>query len=350
MANVLATMKREFKMKKHMIRFTSILVTLGCFMFLEQMQAVNPPPDGCYPNSTTAEGCKALNSLTTGAANTAVGWFSLFGTSSGSFNTAVGAGVLDLNTADNNTAVGVAALLLNTTGTENTANGRAALEFNDTGANNTAVGSTALFSNTIGSSNTANGVRALFANTTGNGNTAIGREALAENTAGNNKTAIGVGALLNSTGSGNVALGVNAGAFVTGASNVIAIGTTGADVADSCFIGNISGVNEGGTISAVYINSNRQLGTQAPPSARRFKKEIKPMDKASEAVLGLKPVTFHYKSDNAATPQFGLIAEEVAEVNPDLIVRDNNSEIYTVRYDAVNVMLLNEFLKEHRKV
>ena len=310
-----------------------ILIGILCIGLLPRAQAVVPPPDGGYPNFTTAEGTKALQSLTTGAANTAVGWFSLFGTSSGSFNTAVGAGALDLNTADNNTAVGVAALLLNTTGIDNTANGRAALEFNDTGTSNTAVGS-----------------KTLLSNTTGNANTAIGLEALVENTAGNANTAIGVGALLNSTGSGNVALGANAGIGVSGASNVIAIGTTGADVADSCFIGNISGVNEGGTISAVYINSNRQLGTQAPPSARRFKKEIKPMDKASEAVLGLKPVTFHYKSDNAATPQFGLIAEEVAEVNPDLIVRDKNGEIYTVRYEAVNAMLLNEFLKEHKRV
>ena len=214
---------------------------------------------------------------------------------------------------------------------------------------NTAEGQNALFNLTTGGFNTAVGHLSLRSDTTGSFNTALGAGTLLANTADNN-TATGAGALLNSTGSGNVALGVNAGTGVTGASNVIAIGTTGADVADSCFIGNISGVNEGGTISAVYINSNRQLGTQAPPSARRFKKEIKPMDKASEAVLGLKPVTFHYKSDTTDTPQFGLIAEEVAEVNPDLVVREKNGEIYTVRYDAVNAMLLNEFLKEHLKV
>ena len=131
---------------------------------------------------------------------------------------------------------------------------------------------------------------------------------------------------------------------------MIAIGTPGADVANSCFIGNISGVNEGGTILPVYINSNGQLGTQAPPSARRFKKEIKSMEQASEAILALKPVTFRYKTDTKTTPQFGLIAEEVAAVDPDLVVRDENGEIYTVRYDAVNAMLLNEFLKEHRRV
>src|SRR5262245_28641817 len=126
-------MKGKFEVEKQEIRFTSKLVALGCFMFLGQMQAVTPPPDGCYPNFTTAEGCKALQSLTTGVANTGIGWYSLFGTGSGSYNTAVGAGALDLNNADNNTAVGVAALLLNTTGTNNTANGVGALVFNDAG-------------------------------------------------------------------------------------------------------------------------------------------------------------------------------------------------------------------------
>jgi hypothetical protein len=104
----------------------TLIITL-CAGLLPQVQAVTPAPDGCYPNSTTAEGCKALQSLTTGVANTAIGWYSLFGTTGGSFNTAVGAGTLDLNTADNNTAVGVAALLLNTTGINNTANGVASL-------------------------------------------------------------------------------------------------------------------------------------------------------------------------------------------------------------------------------
>jgi hypothetical protein len=338
-------------MKNRNIMFVTIFLALGLLAFSRVAQAVVPPPDGGYPGFNTAEGQNALKNLTTGAANTAVGWFSLFGTSSGSFNTAVGAGALDLNTADNNTAVGVAALLLNTTGTDNTANGRAALEFNDTGLNNTAVGSTALFSNTTGNLNTANGVAALVNNTTGNGNTAIGVEALAENTAGNNNTAIGAGALLNSTGSGNVALGVNAGVGVAGASNVIAIGAgvIGADVADSCFIGHIRGVQTANADAIpVLIDSAGQLGTAS--SSARFKKEIKPMEKASEAILALKPVTFHYKSDTKGTPQFGLIAEEVAEVNPDLVVRDEKGQIYTVRYDQVNAMLLNEFLKEHQTV
>jgi hypothetical protein len=109
-------------------------------------------------------------------------------------------------------------------------------------------------------------------------------------------------------------------------------------------------VSEGGTIKPVYINSTGRLGTQPPASARRFKTNIKPMDKSSEALLALKPVTFHYKNDEQSTAQFGLIAEEVAKVSPELVVRDDDGEIYTVRYEAVNAMLLNEFLKEHRTV
>jgi hypothetical protein len=146
-----------------------------------------------------------------------------------------------------------------------------------------------------------------------------------------------------------VALGHGAGLGVTTASNVICIGADGADVNNSCFIGNIRGVTTPNADAVpVLIDSAGQLGTMS--SSRRFKEEIKPMDKASESILALKPVTFHYKSDNTGTAQFGLIAEEVARVYPDLVVRDKNGEIYTVRYDAVNAMLLNEFLKEHGKV
>jgi hypothetical protein len=163
------------------------------------------------------------------------------------------------------------------------------------------------------------------------------------------------------TGTGNIALGQAAGLLLTNGNDNIYIGhTAGAAENDTIriglgglqtktFIAGISGVNEGGTISTVYINADGQLGTTPPASSRRFKKEIKPMDKTSEAVLGFKPVTFQYKSDTKGTPQFGLIAEEVAEINPDLVVRNADGEIYSVRYDAVNAMLLNEFLKDHRK-
>jgi len=312
-----------------------LLVTLVllCFGLSSGAQAVVPPPDGGYPNFTTAEGTKALQNLTTGSANTAVGWFSLGSVTTGSFNTATGAGSLLFNTADDNTAFGAAALLSNTTGFQNGANGVFAL-----------------FSNTIGNRNTANGVNALFSNTSGGDNTAVGADALTHNTIGNFNTACGWEALVNiTTGNGNSALGDQAGLNLTTANNVICIGAAGGNVDNSCFIGNIRGATtQNADAIPVLIDSHNQLGTAS--SSRRFKREIKPMDKASEAILALKPVTFHYKSDKTNTPQFGLIAEEVAEVNPDLVVRDENGEIYTVRYDQVNAMLLNEFLKAHRKV
>jgi len=175
------------------------------------------------------------------------------------------------------------------------------------------------------------------------------RGAMFNNVTGSNNTAIGDVALHNSHTSGNIGLGFQAGLNVTNASNIICIGNVGADVSDSCFIGNIRGVaTHMADAILVVIDSIGQLGTQS--SSHRFKKDIKPMDGTSNSILELKPVTFRYNGDIKDTPQFGLIAEEVADVNPDLVVRDKNGEIYTVRYEAVNAMLLNEFLKEHRKV
>ena len=331
------------------------------------VRSISPPPPGGYPNFTTAAGDHALQALTLGLGNTAIGTFSLFSVTTGNFNTAIGAGALDLNTADSNTATGAAALLFNTTGTENTANGTAALELNQIGSQNTANGAFALFNNTEGNLNTANGVQALLSNTTGfqntaNGafalvsnttgeqNTALGREALFSNTTGNFNTAIGHNTLANNTtGSNNVVLGNGSGGGITTVNGVICIGSLGANVGSSCFIGQIRGkTTHNANAIPVVIDSADQLGTLS--SSRRFKKEITPMDKASEAILGLNPVMFHYKSDDTNTPCFGLIAEEVAQVNPDLVVRDDKGEIYTVRYDAVNAMLLNEFLKDHRRV
>jgi Chaperone of endosialidase len=345
------------------------LFALGCFALSELTQAVNPPPDGAYPNFNTAEGQNALFSLSTGSANTAVGWFSLWGNGDGSFNTGVGAGTLLFNTGDQaafegieNTAIGAAALLFNSTGSANTAVGTAALLNNTTGTNNTATGDQALHSNTTGNLNTANGLGALLSNTTGIGNTAEGGDALVSNTSGGGNTAIGEGALSSNTiGNNNIALGAFAGHDLTTGNQNIVIGNPNAVAGESntmriggssqtrAFIAGIRGVATGNADAiAVLIDSDGQLGTLS--SSRRFKKEIKPIDKASEAILGLKPVTFHYKSDGTATPQFGLIAEEVAEANPDLVVRDEKGEIYSVRYEAVNAMLLNEFLKGHRKV
>jgi hypothetical protein len=309
-----------------------IILALGFFALLPRIQAVVPAPDGGYPGGNTAEGQAALLSLSSGRYNTAVGFFSLRSDTEGNFNTGVGAGTLLLNTAPNNTATGAAALLSNTIGEDNTANGAFALFSNTEGDQNTATGFEALFNNTTGDFNTANGTFALFSNTTGNSNTAIGDSALSNNTTGNT----------------NTALGRNAGSSVTTASNVIAIGHQGANVDNSCYIGNIFGANVDPSGVFVAIDSSGKLGTTA--SSRRFKEEIQPMDKASDALLSLKPVTFRYKNYKNGPRQFGLIAEEVAEVNPDLVARDKNGEIYTVRYDQINAMLLNEFLKEHKRV
>jgi len=189
-------------------------------------------------------------------------------------------------------------------------------------------------------------------NTIGNGNTADGNEALVSNTIGSSNTAIGAAALhSNTTGTSNIALGVNAGDSITTANDVICIGTgvLGANVSNGCYIGNIFNATSSGGLG-VLVNADGKLGTTT--SSRRFKDDIKSMDHASEAILALKPVTFHYKKeiDPAGMSQFGLVAEDVEKVNPDLIVRDKEGKPYSVRYDQVNAMLLNEFLKEHRKV
>jgi len=336
---------------------------LACFGLLSKAEAVVPAPDGGYPGFNTAEGQNALFSLTTGVANTAIGWYSLWSNTDGSYNTGVGAGTLLFNVGDQttgdgtqNTAIGAAALLFNTTGLANTATGVTALLNNIEGNGNTANGWGALSNNNgnppDGSANTAVGAGALFSNTTGDSNTAIGLNALVNNTTGSGNTAVGVRALdHNTSGSLNIALGVNAGHDVVAAQNVICIGLNvfGADVGDSCFIGNIFGETSASG-AAVYVNSNHRLGTLT--SSSRFKDDIKPMERVSEALFALKPVTFHYKKeiDPAGMQQFGLVAEDVEKIDPDLVVRDKEGKPYSVRYEQVNAMLLNEFLKEHRTV
>jgi hypothetical protein len=206
--------------------------------------------------------------------------------------------------------------------------GYAAMLFNTIGNRNAAVGYWALYNNTTGNNNTANGYSALVNNTTGNDNIALG------NFAGSNL----------STGDNNIDIG-NQG--VTGEANTIRIGTLGTQTAT--YLAGIMGrTSPRGT--PVFINANGQLGTVT--SSARFKDEIKPMERASEAILALKPVIFHYKKevDPEGIQQFGLVAEEVEKVNPALITRDADGKPYTVRYEAVNAMLLNEFLKEHRRV
>jgi hypothetical protein len=243
--------------------------------------------------------------------------------------------------------VGAAALLLNTA-SGSTAVGASALQSNSTGPGNTAVGFHALMANTTNGGSTATGYEAL-ANSTGFGNTAVGYQALINNTTGNSNIALGAGAGSNlPSGSNNIYIG-NSPGNSAGESNTIAISSLMQAPSGEarCLIGGIyfQSVNNG---VPVLISSSNQLGTQS--SSKRFKKDIGTMDKASEAIFSLRPVTFYYKSDDTSTPQFGLVAEEVAEVNPDLVVRDKDGEIYSVRYDAVNAMLLNEFLKEHKKL
>jgi hypothetical protein len=329
--------------------------------------------------NNTAAGTQALQSLTRGIDNTAIGFQALFSNTEGQENTGAGAEALLSNTTGiQNTANGAFALLSNTEGSGNTATGDSTLSSNTTGNSNTANGTFALNRNTIGDANTANGFQALFNNMTGEQNTANGLSALLFNTRGSNNTANGSIALSSNTsgdrntadgfaalsrntmGSDNVALGAQAGANlttgnsnidignqgVTGESSTIRIGTASAHT--RTFIAGINSAMVSG--GAVFVNSAGQLGIQI--SSARFKDEIKPLGKASEAILALRPVVFRYKNeiDPDRTPQFGLVAEEVEKVNPDLVVRDKNGEIYTVRYDAVNAMLLNEFLKEHKTV
>ena len=330
----------------------------------------------------TAVGAAALINNTNGFGNVAVGFSALLLSTTTVGNTAVGFGALGLNTiGDANVAIGFDVLGSNTTGYGNTATGYDALITNSTGSNNTANGASVLSSNTTGDDNTATGFAALAGNTTGNNNTASGFDALVNNITGFNNTATGSGALgsntegaentanginaltSNTTGSNNIALGSNAGANLTtgnfnihignagvaGESNKIRIGTEGTHTAT--YIAGIGGAPlVHGAAVAVGITADGQLGVRA--SSARFKEAIKPMDKASEAILALKPVTFRYKHelDPDGIPQFGLVAEQVEKVNPDLVARDAEGKVFTVRYDEVNAMLLNEFIKEHRKV
>ena len=300
----------------------------------------------------TANGSFALFGNTTGERNTATCDSALFNNNTGSRNTANGNPALVNNTAgDDNTAIGAFALQSNTTGDQNTATGVQALFSNTTGIVNTATGYQALQSNTNGTSNTADGVDALQDTTTGGGNTATGYQALLHNDSGDYNTAIGLFALGSvTTGSNNTGLGRSAGTSVTTADHVICIGdnVSGANVSNSCYIGSIFGQTSSGG-AAVFVNNSGKLGTTT--SSRRFKEEIKRMDTASEALFALQPVTFRYKKeiDPQSIPQFGLVAEEVEKVNPDLVVRDKEGKPHSVRYDQVNAMLLNEFLKEHRK-
>ena len=331
----------------------------------------------------TAVGGLALYTNTAGSNNTGIGWRALegvgnSGTTSGSQNTATGAYALQYNIGNNNTATGYQtlsgnggdyntatgyqALEGNQGGSYNTATGFASLPANTDGVFNTADGVFALFTNNDGYHNTASGVSALYNNTTGHDNTAVGYQSLGGNAAGSNNVGIGVNAGINVTGNNNIAIGSSAGSNLTTGSNNIIIGTNllgnstdasvtriGSTTQKKTFIGGIYNKTVANGVG-VIVNSSGQLGTVQ--SSARYKDDIKPMGKASEGILALKPVTFRYKDelDPDKIPQFGLIAEEVDKVNPDLVVRDGDGKVMTVRYEAVNAMLLNEFLKEHRHV
>jgi trimeric autotransporter adhesin len=321
-------------------------------------------------DSNTADGALALYSNTTASYNTAIGANAMQANTTGCCNTADGEKALYSNqTGELNVAVGGQAMYKNIDGDENTATGVEALHENTNGFGNAAYGRGALYNNKQGNYNTATGYNALYYNTTNSGvsgaaNTATGAGALIHNTTGHDNVANGYEALgSNSTGNNNVALGSNAGFNLTTGSNNIVIGagvlgkaaeanTTriGKTTQAATYIGGISGKTVASASAvAVFVDSTGKLGTVK--SSARYKDNIKPMDKASEAILKLEPVTFRYKHelDPDGVTQFGLIAEQVEKVDPDLVVRDQDGKVSTVRYEAVNAMLLNEFLKEHRR-
>jgi hypothetical protein len=329
-----------------------ILPVVACFAFLPGAQAVCQ--DGCDSSTfSTFQGDNALLSGS-GTGNTAFGWSALFLTSATSFNTGIGGGALALNNSDDNTAVGAGAMLLNLSGNDNVAVGTDALLNNSTGAFNNAVGSFALFDNIGGTENEAFGDDALLSNL-GSHNTAMGDDALLNNTVGDGNTAIGREAGDSIVdGNDNIAIGHFGGSGIVDASDVIAIGLPGVssafgDASNTCYIGQIFGEPVGvGPGQAVFVDSDGVLGFTT--SSRRVKHDIKPMDKASETLYALKPVTFKYNKDKSNMTCFGLIAEDVAEVNPELVLRSKDGDVSTVRYEQINAMLLNEFLKEHKKV
>jgi trimeric autotransporter adhesin len=371
-----------------------IPLLIVCFGLAPMAHAVGPDTDGNIPGANNGEGIgvlvnltsgvwntgtgfEALNNVTAGNQNTATGVRALFSDINGGFNTATGVYSLYSNTAGfYNSATGAYSLSRNTIGNFNTANGYSALYFNTEGENNTATGFGALYKNTTGDGNTANGYQALNRNIMGVQNTATGREALFNNTGGANtangagalfqntdgaaNTAIGFAALGSSHGSFNIGLGFLAGNAVSTASGVIAIGVSGANVDSRTYIGNIGTFAQApaiGTVEFVTVElSSGRLGHNA--SSRRYKEDIKPMGDASEVLYKLKPVTFTFKEqdiDPKKGPQpqnldYGLIAEDVAEIDPKLAIRDGKGQIESVRYMAIYNMMLNEFLKEHQKV
>ena len=389
-------------MKIRKIIFTTALSALVCFGLCQQVQSATDTPDpGSLPTSNTADGQGALGSLTTGLYNSAFGFLSVLSLSDANFDTGVGAGALLVDNGGSNTAVGAGALFSNTTGSDNTAVGAFALFNSTTAGLNVAVGDSALVSfngtTAFDGANTALGSIALSAETSGEENVAVGRRALESLVSGSNNVAVGWRAGDNYTGgeTNNICIGSGTGG-TAGESNAIRIGDNstsgGIDVvnnstlanvvtigpglstqgitiltllgfgsvsignglqttagASTCFIGGIFNQTPVAGSHGVVVGPNNQLA-DATLSSRRFKKDIAPIDKISEGILALRPVTFHWKTDNTNEPEFGLVAEEVAEVNLNWITRNPQGEISGVRYETIPILLLNEFLKEHKKV
>jgi hypothetical protein len=342
------------KNRSRLTIFTTIFSVAACFGLAFGAAGPESPDPIPFPvNSNTADGYRALEN-SDNAFNSGFGWFSLFNNTDAFYNSGFGAATLFFNNGGSNTAVGAAALFFNTTGGDNNAVGVNALRDNDSGTFNNAHGRGALFANFDGGQNNAFGDLALTSNVSGSFNTAIGDDALFSVTGDSN---VGVGDEAGNSivdGSNNVCIGTGAGIGIVSASNQVAINVPAAgpfaDISNTCFIGSIYNqpVSDAGTAQDTYVDQFNVLGFL--PSSRRFKHDITPMDKASEVLYGLKPVTFKYNSDNTGRTQYGVIAEEVAQVAPDLVFRDKDGTVQTVRFEQIGAMLLNEFLKEHKKV
>jgi hypothetical protein len=300
------------------------------------------PPDGVQSDAygNTAMGTDVLFNQTAGYYyNTGAGYLALYLNTTGQYNTAFGTAALLENTASYNTAVGTFAL-----------------EVNGAGASNTAVGYEALGQNTGGGDNTAVGQQALYNNTGGLFNVAVGQGALQANQNGSSNTAVGETALLNSTGGGNIAIGEKAGLSLTTGNSNIYIGNSGANESNTIRIGGsaqtatyVAGITSSQvTGSAVYVTSSGQLGVLA--SSERFKTAIAPMGGETAKLKLLRPVTFQLKTDSVGTRQYGLIAEEVAKVYPELAIRDDLGNIQGIRYEELAPMLLNELQKQGQKI
>ena len=336
----------------------TFLVVVSTDMGMSSMDVTFGPRVATVGNNSRLGG-NAFQSNTTGTFNTAMGFNTLRENTTGRGNTATGSGGLRENiTGTYNTAIGFSALLLNTEGNNNTASGVAALRDNTTGKNNTANGFIALFRNTEGNNNTASGVQALFRNTEGDNNTASGLNALRNNQTGNNNTASGLNALLlNTDGSNNTATGTSALRNTTGDNNIAIGSSAGLNATTGSFniyIGNPGVAAESNTIRIGNGQTSAFIaGVQVvPPSSKRFKEDIHDMGEASTSLMRLRPVTFHYKQEYDSGDgrlQYGLIAEEVAEVYPELVVYDDQGRVKTVLYQQFSGMLLNELQKQHRQ-